>query len=74
MNYIREDSMWWWDFVVDNDDIFCDFEKDDCPLQQEKSDDQEDWRILDASLDEEGGVDHTTQSGEEITNLVECGW
>ena len=73
MNYIREDAMWWWVFVVDNDDIFCGFEKDDCPLQQEKADDQEDWRILDASLDEEGGVDHTTQSGEEVANLIQCG-
>ena len=50
--------------ISDNRDIFCDFEKDDCPLKQEKVDDQEDWRILDASLDEKGGVDHTTKSGE----------
>ena len=56
--------------VADEQDIFCDFEDDDCPLQQEKADDQEDWHILEASSDEKGGIDHTTQSGEENIKLV----
>ena len=58
---------------TDNEDIYCDFENDNCPLQQEKADDQEDWRILEANLDEVGGVDHTTHSGEEIVNSVQSG-
>ena len=60
-------------YVADNENIYCDFENNDCPLEQEKADDQEDWRTLEASLDEEGGVDHTTQSGEEVVKLVKSG-